>query len=317
MIHALYIPLMGTRIVKLEVVEWLKSPGRKVNKGEDVLILRSGKGYFDLMYIEFFHNGYLAAILVQAGETVALGEVAALIAETKEEIPLAQEQAQKLIEEKFLEELKRKLNSKKLSSSAIPSIKLTHKIKTSVFEEFYIENKPKGLTKTGLLLGIVAEMLAKYPLLNARLTQEKIKYSSTIDINIPVYLIRNKTVFPTVFDVAQKDLLSLSRECLKVADRAIKNQLKPEQYDRGNITIINLEVLGVDRFDTALCEGQSCIITFGCPTNRVITNESAMFKITKQMNLSLTCDRRIISSDLAARFLRSLAWSMENIRIKR
>ena len=316
MIHDMFAPIMGIPIVKLEVVEWSKSLGSKVKRGEDVLILRSGKGYFDLRYIESFHNGYLAATLVQAGETIALGEVAALIAETEEEIPLAQEQAKKLIEEKFAEELKR-INSKKLSFSAIPSIKLTRKIQTSVFEEFYIDNKPKGLTKTGLLVGIVAKVLAKYPLLNARLTDEKIEYSSTIDINIPVYLIRNKTVFPTVFDVAQKDLGFLSRDCLKVADRAIKNQLKPEQYDRGNITIINLEVLGVDRFDTALCEGQSCIITFGCPTNRVITNESAMFKITKQMNLSLTCDRRIISSDLAARFLRSLAWSMENIRIKR
>ena len=58
-------------------------------------------------------------------------------------------------------------------------------------------------------------------------------------------------------------------------------------------TIINLGMYGVDRFDTALFEGQSCTITFGAVRNTVTTSNSGFFEIGKQMNVSLIGDRQL------------------------
>jgi pyruvate dehydrogenase E2 component (dihydrolipoamide acetyltransferase) len=89
MIHDVFMHLL-TRMQTVKIVEWLKSPGDKVEKGETVLVIESDKTDMD---VETFYDGYLAVIMVQAGEEVAVGSVIALIAETEAEIEAAKKQA--------------------------------------------------------------------------------------------------------------------------------------------------------------------------------------------------------------------------------
>ena len=264
MIHEIFLPFMGTTIAEQKIVKWLKSPGDKVNQGDTIFIVQSDKADMD---VESFNNGYLAAILAQAGETVTCeNPVVGLLAETEAEIPLARQRAKSMQQQlaAVAEEISDRTTDRTPLTSHIPVIKFDRQINTATFNDFFIENKLKGLTMTGLLTKIVAQTLVKYPLLNARLAKKEIEYNSQFDINIPVCLANGETIFPTLFDVARTDLFSLSLTCIKLASRAIENKLKPEQYNRGNITIINLGMYGVDRFDTALFEGQSCTVTFGC-----------------------------------------------------
>jgi len=72
-----------------KIVSWVKSPGEKVSKGETVLVVESDKADMD---VESFYDGYLAVILVEAGQEAPVGEAIAYIAETEEEIELAKAQ---------------------------------------------------------------------------------------------------------------------------------------------------------------------------------------------------------------------------------
>lgn len=69
-----------------KIVSWVKSPGDKVEKGETVVVVESDKADMD---VETFYEGFLAHIIVEAGETAPVGSAIAFIAETEAEIEQA------------------------------------------------------------------------------------------------------------------------------------------------------------------------------------------------------------------------------------
>ncbi|MBE9168441.1 2-oxo acid dehydrogenase subunit E2 [Pleurocapsales cyanobacterium LEGE 06147] len=90
MIHDIFMPALSSTMTEGKIVEWVKSPGEKIEKGETVVIVESDKADMD---VESFNEGFLAAILVEAGDTAPVGQAIALIAETEAEIEEAKKQA--------------------------------------------------------------------------------------------------------------------------------------------------------------------------------------------------------------------------------
>lgn len=90
MIHEVFMPALSSTMTEGKIVDWVKAPGDKVEKGETVVIVESDKADMD---VETFYEGYLATIIVQAGESAPVGEAIALIAETEAEIETAKQQA--------------------------------------------------------------------------------------------------------------------------------------------------------------------------------------------------------------------------------
>ncbi|MEM8677067.1 MAG: dihydrolipoamide acetyltransferase family protein [Cyanobacteria bacterium P01_G01_bin.67] len=90
MIHDIFMPALSSTMTEGKIVEWAKSPGDKVEKGETVLVVESDKADMD---VESFNEGYLAVIMVEAGKEAPVGSAIALIAETEAEIEEAKKQA--------------------------------------------------------------------------------------------------------------------------------------------------------------------------------------------------------------------------------
>ena len=88
MIHDIFMPALSSTMTEGKIVDWVKSPGDKVEKGETVVVVESDKADMD---VESFHEGYLATILVEAGQEAAVGSAIALLAETEAEIEEAQQ----------------------------------------------------------------------------------------------------------------------------------------------------------------------------------------------------------------------------------
>jgi len=89
-IHEVFMPALSSTMTEGKIVSWQKSPGDKVEKGETVLIVESDKADMD---VESFYEGYLATIIVPAGEAAPVGNTIALIAETQGEIEQAKHKA--------------------------------------------------------------------------------------------------------------------------------------------------------------------------------------------------------------------------------
>lgn len=90
MIREVFMPALSSTMTEGKIVSWVKAPGDKVEKGETVVIVESDKADMD---VESFHEGILAAIVVEAGETAPVGEAIALLAETEAEVEAAKQQA--------------------------------------------------------------------------------------------------------------------------------------------------------------------------------------------------------------------------------
>jgi pyruvate dehydrogenase E2 component (dihydrolipoamide acetyltransferase) len=90
MIREVFMPALSSTMTEGKIVSWVKAAGDKVEKGETVVVVESDKADMD---VETFYEGYLAAIVVQAGESAAVGAAIALVAETEAEIEQAKQQA--------------------------------------------------------------------------------------------------------------------------------------------------------------------------------------------------------------------------------
>lgn len=90
MIREVFMPALSSTMTEGKIVSWVKSPGDKVEKGETVVVVESDKADMD---VESFHEGILAAIVVEAGGVAPVGEAIALLAETEAEIEEAKQRA--------------------------------------------------------------------------------------------------------------------------------------------------------------------------------------------------------------------------------
>jgi pyruvate dehydrogenase E2 component (dihydrolipoamide acetyltransferase) len=89
-IREVFMPALSSTMTEGKIVSWQKSPGEKVEKGEIVVVVESDKADMD---VETFYGGFLATIVVQAGESAPVGSAIAYVAETEAEIEVAKQQA--------------------------------------------------------------------------------------------------------------------------------------------------------------------------------------------------------------------------------
>ncbi len=76
-------PALSSTMTEGKIVEWLKQPGDRVERGESVLVVESDKADMD---VEAFQEGFLAAVLMPAGGTAPVGETIGLIVESEADI---------------------------------------------------------------------------------------------------------------------------------------------------------------------------------------------------------------------------------------
>lgn len=79
-------PALSSTMTEGKIVEWLKQPGQRVERGDSVLVVESDKADMD---VEAFHGGFLAAVLMPAGGTAPVGETIGLIVDSEAEIASA------------------------------------------------------------------------------------------------------------------------------------------------------------------------------------------------------------------------------------
>ena len=89
-IHEIFMPALSSTMTEGKIVSWEKSPGDKVEKGETVVVVESDKADMD---VESFYEGYMAHIVVEAGNSAPVGSAIAFLAETEAEIETVRDKA--------------------------------------------------------------------------------------------------------------------------------------------------------------------------------------------------------------------------------
>ena len=79
----IFMPALSSTMTEGKIVEWLKQPGDRVERGESVLVVESDKADMD---VESFEAGFLGAVLLPAGGTAPVGETIGLVVGTEAEL---------------------------------------------------------------------------------------------------------------------------------------------------------------------------------------------------------------------------------------
>ncbi|MEI6369715.1 MAG: dihydrolipoamide acetyltransferase family protein [Nostocales cyanobacterium ELA608] len=419
-INEVFMPALSSTMTEGKIVSWVKSPGDKVEKGETVVVVESDKADMD---VETFYEGYLAHIIVPAGETAPVGAAIAYVVETEAEIPLAKSlanaggaaatptpvpvttapvaapvdpsqngsnhqpgrvvvspRARKLAKELKVDlstlagsgpygrivaedvevavgkvqpvttpvitsapanvvipipvaapvpvpvpvvnstapgqvvpftTLQNAVIRGMVASLSVPVFRVSYTINTDGLDKLYKQIKSKGVTMTALLAKAVAITLQKHPILNASYSEQGVVHHPHINVSVAVAMDDGGLITPVLQNADAVDIYSLSRNWKSLVERARTKQLQPAEYNSGTFTLSNLGMFGVDTFDAILPPGQGAILAIGASRPQVVATPDGLFSVRQQMQVTITCDHRIIYGADAAGFLQNLAKLIE------
>lgn len=154
-----------------------------------------------------------------------------------------------------------------------------------------------------------AQALRQYPNVNAAYKDGHFEQYSDVNIGVVVSATELLAV-PTLFNVDQKGLAQIAGESHQLSEAVRTRTIQPSQMTGGTFSISNLGMYGVDRFTAILNPPQAAILAVGAINRRAVIAEDGMSLVIRQiMNMTLTCDHRILYGAEAAEFLGAIkAW---------
>lgn len=176
-----------------------------------------------------------------------------------------------------------------------------------------ITNKEKPEYKISVndcVIKAVALALAEVPEANASWTEDAILQYNNVDVSVAV-AIDGGLITPIIRNADQKSLVNISNEMKDLAKRAKENSLKPEEFQGGGFSISNLGMFGIKQFQAIVNPPQVCIMAVGASNKRpVVINDQVT--IATIMDISISCDHRVVDGAVGAKFLNSFKKFIEN-----
>ena len=145
--------------------------------------------------------------------------------------------------------------------------------------------------------------LMKVPEVNASWENDNTKYFTSADISVAV-AIDGGLVTPIIKNVQEKGLKKISSEMKILAKKAKDGLLIPEDYIGGSFSISNLGMYGIKEFTAVINPPQGAILAIGSGQKKPIVDGEAI-SIATIMNVTLSCDHRVIDGAVGAKFLAS------------
>ena len=171
-------------------------------------------------------------------------------------------------------------------------------------------NKPK-LTMLPLLITAICKTLPDFPMINARFDDEAgvVTRHGAVHLGMATQTDKGLMV-PVIRDAQAKNLWQLAREIVRLADAARDGSAKSEELSGSTLTITSLGPLGGVATTPVINRPEVAIIG----PNRIV--ERPMFvpdgmggeRIEKRklMNVSISCDHRVVDGWDAASFVQAL-----------
>jgi pyruvate dehydrogenase E2 component (dihydrolipoamide acetyltransferase) len=143
--------------------------------------------------------------------------------------------------------------------------------------------------------------LREHPLANSSFAGGGIVEHERVNVGIAVAAERGLVV-PVVEDADRRPLREIAATTRRLAERARANALSPAELERGTFTVSNLGMFGVTGFTAVINPPQAAILAVGAVAPRPVADGDAVV-IRRRVELSLTCDHRVLYGADAARFL--------------
>jgi 2-oxoglutarate dehydrogenase E2 component (dihydrolipoamide succinyltransferase) len=170
------------------------------------------------------------------------------------------------------------------------------------------------LTFTPVFMEAVATALKKYPMMNISIDGDKIIKKKNINIGMAAALPDGNLIVPVIKNADQLNMVGMAKVVNDLAERARKNQLKPDEVKDGTYTVTNVGTFGSVFGTPIINQPQVGILALGAIRkipSVIETSEGDFIGIRSKMFLSHSYDHRVVNGALGSMFAKAVADYLE------
>eukprot|EP00873_Tetraselmis_striata_P026562 jgi/Tetstr1/446826/TSEL_034306.t1 len=156
-----------------------------------------------------------------------------------------------------------------------------------------------------------AAALMAVPEVNASWQGDFIRQYKSVDMSVAVQTDVGLMV-PIVKDADRKGLAAISADVQRLAAKAKEGKLAPAEFMGGTFTISNLGMFGIKSFSAIINPPQACILAIGGADKKVVMGSDGQFKEETVVNVTLSCDHRVVDGAVGATWLKAFKGYIEN-----
>ena len=160
-----------------------------------------------------------------------------------------------------------------------------------------------------LIVKAAAMALLKHPWVNASYQDKNVRFYQQADIGVAV-AIDEGLITPVVRGANLKGLAEISGEIKDLAEKAKAKKLQPEQYTGATFSISNLGMMGIKEFTAIINPPEAAIIAVG-GSNPTPVARDGQIVIRSIMNVTMSCDHRVVDGATGAKFLKTFKQMLE------
>jgi pyruvate dehydrogenase E2 component (dihydrolipoamide acetyltransferase) len=166
------------------------------------------------------------------------------------------------------------------------------------------------VTITDILIKASAIALIKIPQINVSFVQDHLEYHKEVNIGVAIGL-EDGIITPVIKNCESKSLGQIAKETKPLFQRARERKLSPEEYSDATFSISNLGQYDVHHFIAIITPPQTGVLATGSIRDEPVVRLGTIVP-GKRMQVTLSCDHRVIDGVDGAKFLQELKKVIEN-----
>jgi len=166
------------------------------------------------------------------------------------------------------------------------------------------------LSYTDITIKAAASALMLHPMVNSTFLGTSARQYGYAHIGVAVAM-EEGLVTPVLRYCEQKRIDQISTELRTLVEKARNRKLKPEEYQGATFTISNLGMFDVEEFAAIINPPEGAIMAIGSIKEKPVVVDGQI-RVGHRMNVTLSCDHRVIDGAVAARFLQDFKKFSEN-----
>ena len=161
-----------------------------------------------------------------------------------------------------------------------------------------------------LVVKAVAAALRQHRGLNASYASGRIRRIERVNVGIAVAT-DDALYVPTIFDADRLTVFEIAEQARVLIRKVTEGTIAPDELRDGTFTVSNLGMFGVRRFSAVINPPQAAILAVGEVARRPVVAEDGSIVARHLVDLTLSCDHRVVYGAEAARFLQTLKTLLE------
>lgn len=161
-----------------------------------------------------------------------------------------------------------------------------------------------------MVVKATAMALKKHPAVNSSWLGDRIRYNEHVHIGVAV-AVEDGLLVPVVRHADGKSFAGIGEEVRDFAQKAKDKKLQPSDWEGNTFTISNLGMFGIESFTAIINPPDACILAVGGINSVPVVKDGAVVP-GHVMNVTLSCDHRVVDGATGAAFLNDLKNLLEN-----